>query len=268
MDVSLIIREGAFVFITGPSGAGKSTLLKILFRWEPFDRGQVLVGGINLAKLADSKLYILRRQIGVVFQDYKLLPHKTILENVAFALEVVGAPRKKIRYRAWEALKKVGLAPKKDAYPLQLSGGEQQRAAIARALVNRPKLILADEPTGNLDPEMATEILGLFEEFNQADASTTKLYGGTGLGLPITKKFCEMLGGSIIATSEPGQGSTFEIQLPARTPARTEEAAPGATAGVELVDAAPDGADGADGAPTVLAIDDDAAARDLIGRFL
>lgn len=168
MDVSLIIREGAFVFITGPSGAGKSTLLKILFRWEPFDRGQVLVGGINLAKLADSKLYILRRQIGVVFQDYKLLPHKTILENVAFALEVVGAPRKKIRYRAWEALKKVGLAPKKDAYPLQLSGGEQQRAAIARALVNRPKLILADEPTGNLDPEMATEILGLFEEFNQA----------------------------------------------------------------------------------------------------
>ena len=167
VDISLVIRRGAFVFITGPSGAGKSTLLKILFRWEGFDRGQVLVHGMNLARIPGHKLYLLRRKIGVVFQDYKLLPNKTIFENVAFALEVVGASRRTIRYQVWEALKNVGLSHKKDAYPLQLSGGEQQRAAIARAMVNHPSLLLADEPTGNLDPDIATEILRLFEALNR-----------------------------------------------------------------------------------------------------
>lgn len=171
VDISLIIREGAFVFVTGPSGAGKSTLLKILFRWERIDRGQVLVNGMNLAKFPEDRLYLLRRKIGVVFQDYKLLPGKTIFENVAFAMEVVGASRRTIRYQAWEALKNVGLSHKKDAYPLQLSGGEQQRASIARAMVNRPKILLADEPTGNLDPDIATEILRLFEALNRSGAT-------------------------------------------------------------------------------------------------
>ena len=166
VDVSFIIKKGAFVFITGPSGAGKSTLLKLLYRWERYDKGQVLVNGINVGKLGFNKLWQLRRHIGVVFQDYKLLPGKTILENVAFALEIVGAEKKSIRYRAWEALKNVGLSHRKDAYPLELSGGEQQRVAIARALVNDPKILLADEPTGNLDPEMASEILTLFEKAN------------------------------------------------------------------------------------------------------
>jgi len=166
VDVSFIIKKGAFVFITGPSGAGKSTLLKLLYRWESYDKGQVLVNGINVGKLKFNKLWQLRRHIGVVFQDYKLLPGKTVLENVAFALEIVGADKKTIRYKAWEALKNVGLSHRKDAYPQELSGGEQQRVAIARALVNDPKILLADEPTGNLDPEMASEILYLFEKAN------------------------------------------------------------------------------------------------------
>ena len=171
VDISFIIKKGAFVFITGPSGAGKSTLLKLLYRWEGYDKGQVLVNGINVGKLSFNKLWQLRRHIGVVFQDYKLLPGKTILENVAFALEIVGAEKKTIRYKSWEALKNVGLSHRKDAYPLELSGGEQQRVAIARALVNDPKILLADEPTGNLDPEMASEVLQLFEKAN-ADGTT------------------------------------------------------------------------------------------------
>ncbi len=166
VDISFIIKKGAFVFVTGPSGAGKSTLLKLLYRWESYDKGQVLVNGINVGKLNFNKLWQLRRHIGVVFQDYKLLPGKTILENVAFALEIVGAEKKTIRYKAWEALKDVGLSHRKDAYPMELSGGEQQRVAIARALVNNPKILLADEPTGNLDPGMASEILHLFEKAN------------------------------------------------------------------------------------------------------
>lgn len=167
VDVSLVIREGAFVFVTGPSGAGKSTLLKVLFRWENFDSGQVLVNGMNIGKIKEQSLHILRRNIGVVFQDYKLLPHKTVFENVAFVQQVVGATYKTIKYKTWEALKNVGLSHKKDSYPLQLSGGEQQRVAIARALVNSPKILLADEPTGNLDPEIALDILKLFEQANQ-----------------------------------------------------------------------------------------------------
>lgn len=166
VDVSFIIKKGAFVFVTGPSGAGKSTLLKLLYRWERYDKGQVLVNGINVGKLKFNNLWQLRRNIGVVFQDYKLLAGKTILENVAFTLEIVGAETKTIRYRAWEALKDVGLSHRKDAYPMELSGGEQQRVAIARALVNNPKVLLADEPTGNLDPEMSSEILQLFEKAN------------------------------------------------------------------------------------------------------
>ena len=171
VDVSFIIKKGAFVFVTGPSGAGKSTLLKLMYRWESYDKGQILVNGINVGKLNFNKLWQLRRHIGVVFQDYKLLAGKTILENVAFALEIVGADKKTIRYKAWEALKNVGLSHRKDAYPLELSGGEQQRVAIARALVNNPKILLADEPTGNLDPDMASEILHLFEKAN-ADGTT------------------------------------------------------------------------------------------------
>jgi cell division transport system ATP-binding protein len=166
-NISLEIPKGEFVFLTGPSGAGKTTILKILFGWESFEKGQVLVRGINVGKLTQRNVYTLRRSMGVVFQDYKLLPNKTVFENVSFAQEVIGQDRKTIRFKTWEALKNVGLTPKKDAYPAYLSGGEQQRTAIARAMVNSPAIILADEPTGNLDPDISIEILKLFEELNQ-----------------------------------------------------------------------------------------------------
>ena len=166
-NISLEISKGEFVFLTGPSGAGKTTILKILFGWENFETGQVLVQGINVGKLTHRNVYTLRRSMGVVFQDYKLLPNKTVFENISFAQEVIGHDRKTIRFKTWEALKNVGLTPKKDAYPAYLSGGEQQRIAIARAMVNSPAIILADEPTGNLDPDIAIEILKLFEELNR-----------------------------------------------------------------------------------------------------
>ncbi len=163
VDITFEVKKGEFIFLTGPSGAGKTTLLKIMYRTEKFDQGQVLVNGMNIGKIPDRKLYSLRREIGFVFQDYKLLAKKSVFENVAFAQEVIGANKKRIRFKTWEALKNVGLTHKKDSYPPQLSEREQQRVAIARALVNSPKIILADEPTGNLDPEISLEILKLFE---------------------------------------------------------------------------------------------------------
>ena len=166
-DISMEIGKGEFVFLTGPSGAGKTTILKILFGWEPFEKGQVLVQGINVVKLNHRNIHTLRRSIGVVFQDYKLLPNKTVFENVSFAQEVIGEDKKTIRFKTWKALKNVGLTPKKDVYPAHLSGGEQQRISIARAMVNSPSIILADEPTGNLDPDISIEILKLFEELNR-----------------------------------------------------------------------------------------------------
>lgn len=166
-DISFRIEKGEFVFLTGPSGAGKTTILKILFGWEYFEEGRVLVRGINVGKLNAGNMHILRRSIGVIFQDYKLLANKTAFENVAFAQEVTNRNRKTIKFKTWEALKSVGLTSKKDSFPPQLSGGEQQRVAIARAMVNAPQIILADEPTGNLDPEISLEILKIFEELNR-----------------------------------------------------------------------------------------------------
>ena len=165
-NISLKIEKGEFVYLTGPSGAGKTTILKILFGWEHFDEGQVLVRGINVAKLDSENIHTLRRSIGVIFQGYKLLTNKTVFENVAFAQEVTNRDRKTIKFKTWEALKNVGLTSKKDSFPTHLSGGEQQRVAIARAMVNAPPIILADEPTGNLDQKISLEILKLFEELN------------------------------------------------------------------------------------------------------
>ena len=166
-DISFDIQDGEFVFLTGQSGAGKTTLFKVLFGWEKFDRGQILVGGINVGKLNEKNLYQLRRKVGFVFQDYKLLMKKTVFENVAFAQQIIGANMKTVRTKTWNALKNVGLVKKKDSYPSQLSGGEQQRVSIARAIVNDPEIILADEPTGNLDSEISKEIFALFEKINQ-----------------------------------------------------------------------------------------------------
>jgi cell division transport system ATP-binding protein len=165
-DITLSVEKGEFCLLTGPSGAGKTTFLKLVFREELPTQGQIIVGGRNITAIPERQIPSLRRSIGVVFQDFKLLKRKTVLENVAFVLRMLGMPAKEQKRRAFAALKAVGLHHKMHAYPLQLSGGEQQRVAIARALINEPMLLLADEPTGNLDPEMAMEIMALFQQVN------------------------------------------------------------------------------------------------------
>ncbi len=165
-EVSFEVDKGEFVFITGPSGAGKTTLLKIIFCAECADEGQIIIQGMNVFRIRPASIPYLRRNIGFVFQDYKLLPHKTVSENVAFALKVVGAPYGEIERRTYQALKKVGMESKRHLTPPKLSGGEQQRVAIARALVNEPQVLLADEPTGNLDPQSGQDVFRLFKEIN------------------------------------------------------------------------------------------------------
>jgi len=165
-DVTLHVKKGEFCFLTGPSGAGKTTFLKLVFREELPTQGQILVGGRNITAIPEGHIPALRRSIGVVFQDFKLIKRKNILENVAFVLRMLATSSREQKRRAFAALKAVGLHHKMHAYPMQLSGGEQQRVAIARALINEPMLLLADEPTGNLDPDMAQEIMTLFQEVN------------------------------------------------------------------------------------------------------
>lgn len=161
-DVNIQVQKGEFVFITGPSGAGKTTLLRIIFGAEKASSGHILINGINLGRIRRKDLDLLRRRIGFVFQDFKLLTNKTIFENVAMALEVTGAKPSYIRKKTQQTLRSLGLGKKAKAYPLQLSGGEQQRVAIARAVVKNPLILLADEPTGNLDPDLTREIMVLF----------------------------------------------------------------------------------------------------------
>ncbi len=164
--ITMKIAKGEFVFITGKSGAGKTTLLHLIFRAELPTRGAVLVNNFNIVRLQRQSVPFLRRNIGVVFQDFKLLPQKTVFENIAFALQVVGTPKREINQRVMQVLQYIGLKDKRDLLPYRLSGGEQQRVAIARALVNSPPILLADEPTGNLDPEISLEIMRLFEDIH------------------------------------------------------------------------------------------------------
>ena len=171
-DVSLTISRGEFVFIIGQTASGKSTLIKLLYRQEKPTSGEIYVGGINVAKLRDGKVYKLRRKLGVVFQDYKLLPKMTVFENVAFALEVYGLKKEEIRERTLKAIEQVGLKDKIRSFPEELAGGEQQRVSIARAIVNNPKVLICDEPTGNLDPKMSMEIMKVIESINK-DLGTT-----------------------------------------------------------------------------------------------
>ena len=171
-DLDLKIKKGEFVFIIGGSGSGKSTIIKMLYREEKPTSGEVNIGGKNVAKLRNSKVYKLRRKLGIVFQDYRLLPKLTVYENVAFALEVIGEKSSDIRVKTLKALELVGLKGKTRNYPDQLSGGEQQRVAIARAIVNNPKLLICDEPTGNLDPLMSEEIVNVLEDINKSVGTT------------------------------------------------------------------------------------------------
>jgi len=165
-DFNISIKKGEFVFVIGSSGSGKSTFIKMLYREEKPDKGSIIIGGINVAKLRNRKVYVLRRKLGVVFQDFKLLSKLTVYENVAFAMEVFGYDKKEIHKRVMEVLNLVGLKNKVRQFPDQLSGGEQQRVVIARAIVNKPKLLICDEPTGNLDPDTSMEIMKVLEEIN------------------------------------------------------------------------------------------------------
>lgn len=165
--VSLHVEPKEFVVIVGPSGAGKSTFLKLLTREERPTSGKIIVGGIDYERLKDKKIPLLRRKIGVVFQDFKLLPNKNVFENVAFALEIVGMGNKEIHYTVPRVLNIVGLSGKEKSYPRELSGGERQRVAIARAIARQPKILIADEPTGNLDPKHAWDVIQVLEKINK-----------------------------------------------------------------------------------------------------
>ena len=171
-NVNLKVDDGEFVYIMGPTGSGKSTLIKLLDGEEVPTSGSVMVSGKNVGRIKKSKVYLYRRKIGVVFQDYRLLPEKTVFENVAYALEVLDWPNDRIRKRVREVLKLVDLSDKANVKPRELSGGQQQRVAIARAISKRPSILIADEPTGNLDPEMTDEMISLLEKINKEEKTT------------------------------------------------------------------------------------------------
>ena len=193
-DINVSINPGEFVYIVGPSGAGKSSFIKLLYREEKVSAGTLKVGEFNLTKMKKRQIPILRRSIGVVFQDYKLLPKKTVFENVAYAMQVIGEKPREIKKRVPEVLELVGLKHKMRSFPDQLSGGEQQRVAIARAIVNNPKVLIADEPTGNLDPEISWEIMQLLERIN--------LQGTTFLMATHNKQIVDNLRHRVIAIEE------------------------------------------------------------------
>lgn len=167
-DISIDIEKGDFIFVVGPSGAGKSTFIKLIFREELPTHGQLVVNGRNVTNMPPVEVPFLRRGLGIVFQDYRLLPEKTVYENIAFAMRVIEAPRREIQKRVNSVMELVGLRDKHRCFPNQLSGGEQQRVAIARAIVNNPVVVIADEPTGNLDPETSWDIMKIFERINKS----------------------------------------------------------------------------------------------------
>ena len=171
-DINLSVDQGEFVYVIGPTGSGKSTLIKLMDAEEMCTKGNVKVVGIDVGELSKRQIPIYRRNIGVVFQDYKLLPHLTVFENIAYALEVIGMKKAQIRKRTMEVMKVVGLSEKGNSFPKELSGGQQQRVAIARAIANRPKVLIADEPTGNLDPAKSDEIMDLLQEINHRYGTT------------------------------------------------------------------------------------------------
>ena len=171
-NMNVDIGDGEFVYVIGPTGAGKSTFIKLLYREEKASSGKVIVAGQNVSKIKDRKVPYFRRNIGVVFQNFRLLPKKTVFENVAFTLEVTDTPKIQIRKKVRRTLELVGLEDKANAFPHELSGGQQQRVAIARAIVNNPKVLIADEPTGNLDPDTSHEIIELLERINEINHTT------------------------------------------------------------------------------------------------
>ena len=197
-DVTFQIYPGEFVFLTGPSGAGKTTLLRLLFREETATSGEVRVAGHKLNAMPKKEIPILRRKLGVIFQDFKLIQDMTVFENVAFVLKILGIGYNEQRQRSWRTLKMVGLQHKLSSYPRQLSGGEQQRVSIARALVNDPLVLLADEPTGNLDPELSQEIMSLFERINRQGTTVFIATHDRGLITQMKKRVIGLENGKLI----------------------------------------------------------------------
>lgn len=171
-NMNVNIGPGEFVYVIGPTGAGKSTFIKLLYREEKATSGKVIVAGEDVSKIKNRKVPYFRRNIGIVFQNFRLLPKKTVFENIAFALEVTDTPKVEIRKKVRRTLELVGLEDKANAFPHELSGGQQQRVAIARAIVNNPKVLIADEPTGNLDPDTSVEIIELLERINEVNHTT------------------------------------------------------------------------------------------------
>ena len=202
-DITLNIKKGEFALLTGPSGAGKTTLLKLLTCQESPDNGQIVVNGRNIARIKQSELYRHRRDTGMVFQDSKLLKDQTVLDNVAMPLEIVGKSRKEARHKAWNLLRDVNLHKKADSYPLQLSGGEQQRVAIARALVAGPSILLADEPTGNLDSENSQHILNLLRTANAAGTTILVATHDNAIIKKHVGRLITLEGGRIVSDSHP-----------------------------------------------------------------
>lgn len=203
-DFTVTIDKGEFVFLIGATGAGKSTIMKLLLREEKADTGQVLLNGTDLAKIPSRQIPKFRRGIGVVFQDFRLLPDRTVYENVAFAMQVVGAHRKNIKHIVPQVLSLVGLAEKANDKPGQLSGGEQQRVSMARALVNNPPLLIADEPTGNLDPETSDEIMDLLVRINRLGTTVIVATHARELVDRMQKRVLTLEKGKLIRDAEQG----------------------------------------------------------------
>ena len=204
-NLNLNIEKGEFVFVIGSTGCGKSTLIKMLYREEKPTNGTINIGGINVSKLKNRNVYKLRRKIGVVFQDFKLLPKSTVYENVAFALEIFGLPNSEIHSKVLKALELVGLKHKAKNYPNQLSGGEQQRVAIARAIVNGPKLLICDEPTGNLDENTSMEIMKVLEEINKLGTTIIMVTHDTEIVNKMKKRVILLDSGRIVKDYKEGE---------------------------------------------------------------
>ena len=209
-DMNLDIKKGEFVFVIGASGSGKSTLIKMLYREERPTNGEIYVGGINVAKVKNNKVYKLRRKIGIVFQDYKLLPKLTVYENVAFALEIYGLPTNEVKRKVLKALDLVGLKSKTKSYPNQLSGGEQQRVAISRAIVNSPKLLICDEPTGNLDPDTSLEVMKVIEKINDLGTTVVMATHDREMVNKMKKRVVLLDNGKLVKDYEKGSYTHYE----------------------------------------------------------
>lgn len=213
-EVSLEVERGEFVFVVGQSGSGKSTLLRLVLREEGATSGSVYVAGRELSRLPDRKVPQLRREIGTVFQDFRLLPNKTVYQNVAFALQVIGKSRSVIRQTVPETLRVVGLEGKEKRLPHELSGGEQQRVAIARAIVNKPAILLADEPTGNLDPGISLEIVSLLDRVNRSGTTIVMATHDLHIVNAFRKRVIELKDGRVVRDDSTGEYNSGEIVMP------------------------------------------------------